>query len=93
MINAHSLTTSECGPAEQGPRFCLRKNIAAIQVLPPSSGDEPKLGMITQLPTGAELSACGPGFNERTIKVRWAGGMYFVFLQDLEAPFFMQAAG
>lgn len=85
MFNAHVLSTSDCGLAD-GPMFCLRKNIAAIQVLPSGTPDEPRLGTITQLPAGAELASCGPGFNERTLKVRWAGGLYFVFLQDLEVP-------
>jgi hypothetical protein len=62
----------------------LYKNIAAIQVLPSESSTELRLGMITQLPSGAELIVCGDGFNDRTVKVRWAEGFYFVFLQDLE---------
>jgi hypothetical protein len=62
----------------------LSKNIAAIQVLPTEGAGEPRLGMITQLPQNAELELCGEGFNERTVRVRWAEGFYFVFLQDLE---------
>jgi hypothetical protein len=72
--------------------FELRREIAGIQLVDSENGEEPKLGMITQLPAGAILQACGPGFNERTIKVRWAEGMYFVFLQDVEDPLFFQAS-
>jgi hypothetical protein len=92
MINAHALSTSDCEPINEGPLFCLQKNIAAIQVLPTGNSEEPRLGMITQLPAGAELQVCGEGFNERTMKVQWAGGLYFVFLQDVDSPLTMQAA-
>ncbi len=92
MIDAQSSDSADCVLDDQGPLFCLRRNVAAIQVLPAGSADEPKLGMITQLPAGAELAACGPGFNEKTMKVRWAGGMYFVFLQDLQTHFSLQAS-
>ena len=64
----------------------LSKNIAAIQLLPGDGTGETRLGMITQLPSGAEVRICGEGFNERTVRVRWGGGYYFVFLQDLETP-------
>ena len=86
MINAEAFgaRASKCVGDEQ--IFCLAKNVAAIQVLPDEGRDTTRLGMITQLPQGAELAVCGKGFNERTVKVRWAGGMYFVFLQDLESP-------
>jgi len=49
--------------------------------------------MITQLPEGAELELCGEGFNERTVRVRWAEGFYFVFLQDLDVARTMSASG
>ena len=42
--------------------------------------------MITQLPRGAELQLCGEGFNDRTVRVKWAESFYMVFLQDLEIP-------
>ena len=62
----------------------LSSNVAAIQLLPADSTGETRLGMITQLPRGAELYVYGDGFNERTVRVRWADGFYFVFRQDLE---------
>lgn len=68
--------------AHQTTHF-LSKNIAAIQVLP-HENQSSRLGVITQLPEGAELDPCGDGFDERTIKVKWQGSCYFVFLQDLE---------
>jgi hypothetical protein len=83
MINRHAFSASGCDTP--GPRvYSLSKNIAGIQVLPAADAGEPRLGMITQLPQGAELEVCGEGFNERTVRVRWAEGFYFVFLQDLE---------
>ena len=92
MINARALSSSDTNYSDKGPLFCLKKNIAAIQVLPSGNSGEPKLGMITQLPAGAELQTCGAGFNERTLKVEWAGGLYFVFLQDIEIPATLQAS-
>lgn len=64
--------------------YFLSKNIAAIQVVPHEC-ETSRLGVITQLPEGAQLDACGDGFDDRTIKVKWQGCCYFVFLQDLEA--------
>ena len=85
MINTQAFSARTCESAND-KSYTLMKNIAAIQVLPADSGDGPRLGMITQLPSGAELTVCGEGFNERTVRVRWAEGYYFVFLQDLESP-------
>ncbi len=85
MINARGFDVPSCHRSEERAQT-LAKNIAAIQLLPPDGAGETRLGMITQLPTGAEVQICGEGFNERTVRVRWAGGYYFVFLQDLEVP-------
>ena len=91
MINADAFSSPTQYASDEDLVYYLGKNIAAIQVLPAESSDEPKLGMITQLPQGAQLHVCGRGFNERTVRVRWADGSYFVFLQDLEAPLTMSA--
>lgn len=63
----------------------LPKQISAIQVLPSEHGSG-KLGVITQLPSGAIVDVCGDGFNDRTTKVRYSEGYFFVFLQDLQEP-------
>jgi hypothetical protein len=93
MINPHVLNGSDWTGDLQERCFHLRNDIAAIQLLDSENAEEAKLGMITQLPAGAVLHVCGPGFNERTLKVRWAEGMYFVFLQDVEDPLSFQASG
>jgi hypothetical protein len=62
----------------------LSKIIAAINVRE-TEGGHARLGLIAQLPTGAQLEVCGPGFNERTLKVRWEDRLYFVFVQDVQA--------
>ena len=67
-------------PFEQ---ITLLKNIVAIQIQPAQNGRE-QMGVISQLPKGAELSFCGDGFNARTMKVACGGQHYFVFLQDVE---------
>ena len=92
MFNAKAFSQSTCEPYGD-MKFCLEKNIAAIQVLPDDGRGEPRLGTITQLPYGAELRICGDGFNERTVRVQWAQGTYFVFLQDIEVPAMLTAAG
>jgi hypothetical protein len=67
----------------QSPETTLCKNIAAIQIRPAGNGEE-HLGLLSQLPKGAELHICGDGFNSRTVKVEWRGHFYFVFMQDIE---------
>ena len=63
--------------------YTLPRNISAIQALPASEGAE-RLGTILQLPAGTQVRICGDGFNDRTVKVLWEGGLFFVFLEDLE---------
>ena len=67
----------------EGP-YTLPRNISAIQILPSDQGDHAKLGLLTQLPEGAEVHVGGPGFDDRTVRVRSGASMYFVFLEDLE---------
>jgi hypothetical protein len=67
------------------PTFRLPNSIPAI----PAScarADGPELGAISHLPEGAELTLCGEGFNETTLKVRWEGQSYFIFVQDIALP-------
>jgi hypothetical protein len=66
-----------------GPMWTLKKQIAAFQIFQ-LEDDAPQLGCIVNLPEGAELLPCSEGFNERTLKVRYEGCFYFVFIQDLE---------
>lgn len=66
-------------------KLTLLKKISAIQ-LSTAEGVPGKLGVITQLPSGATIDICGEGFNERTAKVRYCEGYFFVFLQDLQEP-------
>ncbi len=64
--------------------YTLSKPIAAIKFSFSESG-ETRTGLITQLPKDAAVELCGAGFNDRTVAVRWQGGFYFVFLQDVSA--------
>jgi hypothetical protein len=63
--------------------YTLSRNISAIQVLLDPVGGM-RMGTILQLPEGAQLRLIGDGFNERTVKVSWEGGNYYVFLEDLD---------
>jgi hypothetical protein len=71
--------------------YVLSRNISAIQVIPDGTG-RMRLGMIHQLPEGAEVDICGEGFNDRTKKISCEGGYYYVFKEDIEAGDFLEAA-
>jgi hypothetical protein len=72
-------------PISQERAYTLPQRVSAIQVLPTEDGERTRLGLITQLPEGAEIEISGPGFSDRTVSVRCSGASYFVFLEDLEA--------
>ncbi len=62
----------------------MSEEISAMQILPfGESGVH--LSPVSKLPRGAEIEACGDGFDAQTLKVCYEGQFYFVFLQDLEA--------
>lgn len=63
--------------------YVLGRNTSAIETISDLDG-KTRLGMIVQLPEGAEVRVCGAGFNERTVKVAWEGGFYYIFLEDIE---------
>lgn len=63
--------------------YVLKRNTSAIQSISDLDG-KTRLGTILQLPEGAEVRVCGAGFNERTVKVSWEGGFYYIFLEDVE---------
>ncbi|HEY3938069.1 MAG TPA: hypothetical protein VGL97_11595 [Bryobacteraceae bacterium] len=81
-MNVDTVDTATSVPFER--TYVLPKIISAIQILPPDDGERMRLGLITQLPEGAEISVGGPGFSEKTLKVECQGASYFVFVDDLE---------
>lgn len=56
-----------------------------VSAFPLAVGKDGKSEMapIAMLPEGAVLEAVGEGFDELTVRARWAGQSYFVFRQDL----------
>jgi hypothetical protein len=42
------------------------------------------MGALSQIALTDDLTACGDGFNESTVKVRIGQSFYFVFRVDLE---------
>jgi hypothetical protein len=72
-------------PDEQvgGRAVTLSRRISAIQLVRNDDGTV-KLGLLGQLSAGTQITLCGEGFNERTVKVCTHGQYYFVFAQDLE---------
>ena len=81
-MNVDTVDTATSAPFER--TYVLPKIVSAIQILPPEDGERMRLGLITQLPEGAEISVGGPGFSEKTLKVECQGASYFVFVDDLE---------
>lgn len=63
--------------------YILSRPIAAIRLTRAPGHHRGKLGEISQLQPGAHLDWCGDGYNDRTIKVYYAGEFYFVFLDDV----------
>jgi hypothetical protein len=63
----------------------LWKNITALENCP-AQEKECRGRFLVQLPEGTELTVCGDGFSERTVKVEYQGCFYFVFLQDINSP-------
>jgi hypothetical protein len=66
-----------------GHSYTLTNAISAMQILP-SAKDEVCLSPVSKLPRGAEITACGAGFDWQTLKVFYQGHFYYVFLRDLE---------
>jgi hypothetical protein len=66
-----------------GRTYTLSNPISAMQALP-SATDELCLSPVSKLPTGAEITACGAGFDGQTVKVFYQGHFYYVFIRDLE---------
>jgi hypothetical protein len=66
-----------------GNRYTLSDEIYGMQLLH-ADGQVFKVGPVIRLPRGAQLNACGKGFNDRTVKVCCNGSFYLVFLTDLD---------
>jgi hypothetical protein len=82
-MNVDVLTLSS--PVPFASAYVLPKNVSAIQVLPAEEGEPTRLGLLTQLPEGAEIYVGGPGFSEGTVRILCQGAAYFIFLDDLLA--------
>jgi hypothetical protein len=70
------------------PAHALASAISAIQVLKSDDGGD-RMGLLTQIRPDPSIEVCGPGFNDKTVKVNFHGGAYFVFRQDLDLRFGM----
>ena len=64
--------------------YVLPKSVSAIPILPSEESGSKRLGLLTQLPEGAEIEISGPGFNFTTLQVRCGATFYYVFLDDLD---------
>jgi len=75
---------TQCQGLSSTKRSKLSRNITVIRLGTDENGK--RGGGISELPKDAKLDLCGEGFNERTVKVRWHGKLFFAFLQDLDSP-------
>jgi hypothetical protein len=64
--------------------FLLKDEIPALPLLATENGNS-RWGPLIRLPRGAELQDFGAGFDERTLRVRFNGGFYIIFRQDLDS--------
>jgi hypothetical protein len=63
-------------------RLTLSKKICALSIKTDEAGQE-HFGELTQIGPGCEVQICGPGYNERTVKILADGKPMFVFEADL----------
>ena len=66
-------------------QLILPKNIVAMSIETPE-GERPQPASLTQIAAGTQVTILGEGFNDRTLKVRYRDGSYFIFLRDIEEP-------
>jgi hypothetical protein len=86
-------------PRKQPGSSVSPQRVSAIQAL--QGGEGSRLGLLTQLELTPETTIAGPGFNEKTIRVRSGEHFYFVFREDLatvefptsDVPLTLAAAG
>ncbi len=81
-MEAEQLHHATVIPIQQ--RYTLPRNVSAIQILSTDAEQRSRLGLITQLPEGVQVEVGGPGFDDRTVKIRCGGASYYVFLEDLD---------
>ena len=77
---AFFIPEEDCG----GQALILSRYVSAIQLVRKDDGTV-KLGLLAQLSPGTQVTICGDGFNNRTVKVRTHGQCYFIFAQDLDS--------
>ncbi len=68
-----------------GGTCTLLRTISAIEILP-GPKERGRLGHIVQLAPGTRVDICGPGFNDRTVRICSEQHYYFAFREDLTAP-------
>ena len=82
MLSKDVLATPNAPAPEK--TYTLSRRIAALRLRTSNQGGQGKLSEIAELEPGVRLEWCGDGYNERTVKVHYAGEFYFVFLQDVD---------
>jgi hypothetical protein len=81
-MNVENTYVAEETPFER--IYVLPKAFSAIPILPSDDCGSTRLGLLTQLPEGAEIEIGGPGFNEQTLRIKCGNAGYYVFIDDLE---------
>ena len=58
------------------------QRVSAMQVSPGEDGTF-RMGLLTQVELSPDTAISGPGFNDRTVRIRNGEHFYFVFREDL----------
>ena len=62
--------------------FRTQRSISAIEIENHETG-QVLVGALSEIPAGAQIELCGPGFNYRTVKAKYNESVYFVYMQDI----------
>lgn len=65
--------------------LCLSRPICALHLERDSETRRVRLGALRTMQSGTVIDVCGPGYNDRTVKVHSQQEYYFVFKDDLDS--------
>lgn len=68
---------------DSGQRHTLLRDTPAIEISR-SKGGLFCLEPISKIPEGAEIEYDGQGINDETVRIRWRGKVYLMFVYDLD---------